>query len=92
MLHYSPLKGVAFNMNDHGDEDKSLRISQQSAKALADYFLAVSHPKRILILSLLAAENMDFADLLETTDIRKTALSNQLNRLVEKRLIQIVSH
>ena len=35
---------------------------------------------------------MDFADLLETTGIRKTALSNQLTKLVEKRLIQRVSH
>ena len=52
----------------------------------------VSHPKRILILRLLAEESMDFAELLRETEIQKTALSNQLTKLTKKRLIQKVSH
>ncbi|MFW9809520.1 MAG: effector binding domain-containing protein [Candidatus Thorarchaeota archaeon] len=74
---------------NQGDEEK---MEGLSADAVADYFLAVSHPKRIRILSLLAGESMDFSDLLSNTGIRKTALSNQLARLTEKRLIERVSH
>jgi DNA gyrase inhibitor GyrI/DNA-binding HxlR family transcriptional regulator len=84
-------KGVAFRMNNQGDEEKPVKISL-SAEAIADYFLAVSHPMRIRILSLLAEESMDFADLLSKTGIRKTALSNQLTKLSDKRLIERVSH
>jgi DNA gyrase inhibitor GyrI/DNA-binding HxlR family transcriptional regulator len=79
-------------MNKQGDEEDMENITQQSAKAMADYFLAVSHPKRIMVLSLLAEDSMDFADLLEKTGIRKTALSNHLTQLADKRLIQRVSH
>jgi len=78
-------------MNNQDDDEKSEKISQ-SAEAIADYFLAVSHPKRIMILTLLAEESMDFADLLSKTGIRKTALSNQLTKLSDKRLIKRVSH
>jgi DNA-binding HxlR family transcriptional regulator/DNA gyrase inhibitor GyrI len=74
---------------NQGDGEKSVTLSED---AIADYFLAVSHPKRIRILSLLAEESRDFADLLRETGIRKTALSNQLTKLTEKRLIQRVSH
>jgi DNA gyrase inhibitor GyrI/DNA-binding HxlR family transcriptional regulator len=83
--------GVAFSMNIQGDEENPVKVSQ-SLEEIADYFLAVSHPKRIRILSLLAEESRDFSDLLDKTGIRKTALSNQLTKLTEKRLIQRVSH
>lgn len=74
---------------NQGDGEKSEALS---ADAIADYFLTVSHPKRIRILSLLAEESMDFSDLVSKTGIRKTALSNQLAKLTEKRLIERVSH
>ena len=79
-------------MNNHGDEESIETITRQSAKELAEYILAVSHPKRIMVLSLLRKESMDFADLLRKTSIRKTALSNHLTQLIEKRLIHRVSH
>ena len=78
-------------MNNPGDAGKPAKVFLP-AEVIADYFLAVSHPKRITILSLLAEESMDFSDLLSKTGIRKTALSNQLTKLAEKRLIQRVSH
>ncbi|MFX1561336.1 MAG: effector binding domain-containing protein [Promethearchaeota archaeon] len=78
-------------MNDQGDEEKAMEIAI-SAEAVSDYFLAVSHPMRIKILSILAEGSMDFADLLSKTGIRKTALSNQLTKLSNKRLIERVSH
>ncbi|MHA1965785.1 MAG: effector binding domain-containing protein [Candidatus Thorarchaeota archaeon] len=78
-------------MNNPVDEGKPREVSL-SDDAVAEYFLTVSHPKRIRILSLLAEESMDFSDLLSKTGIRKTALSNQLTKLTEKRLIQRVSH
>ena len=78
-------------MKNHEDENHE-NITQQSAEALAEYFLAVSHPKRLMVLSLLVNESMNFGDLLGKTGIRKTALSNHLTQLVEKRLIQRVSH
>ncbi len=78
-------------MNNQGDEVKTVNVVL-SAELIADYFLAVSHPKRIAILNLLAEESLDFSDLLSKTGLRKTALSNQLAKLTEKRLIQRVSH
>ncbi|MHA2159892.1 MAG: effector binding domain-containing protein, partial [Candidatus Thorarchaeota archaeon] len=78
-------------MNNPVDEGKPRKASL-SDEVVAEYFLTVSHPKRIRILSLLAEESMDFSDLLSKTGIRKTALSNQLTKLTEKRLIQRVSH
>ncbi|MFW9794263.1 MAG: effector binding domain-containing protein [Candidatus Thorarchaeota archaeon] len=78
-------------MNDRKDEG-NLGKASLSPNAIAEYFLAVSHPKRIRILSLLAEESMDFSDLLNKTGIQKTALSNQLTKLAEKRLIERVSH
>jgi DNA gyrase inhibitor GyrI/DNA-binding transcriptional ArsR family regulator len=78
-------------MNNRSDDEKPVKASV-SPEAIADYFLAVSHPKRIKILSLLSEESMDFADLLSKTGLRKTALSNQLAKLSDKRLIQRVSH
>ena len=78
-------------MDGQDDEGKSVKISL-SAESIADYFLAVSHPKRIEILSLLAEESMDFADLLRETDLRKTALSNQLTTLTDRHLVKRVSH
>jgi len=79
-------------MNNRRDEENLQNLSWQSLEAIADYLLAVSHPKRLMVLSLLAEESRDFADLLVKIGIRKTALSNQLTQLVEKRLIQRVSH
>lgn len=79
-------------MKNQGDEEEMEKLTQQSAKSMADYFLAVSHPKRIMVLNLLAEKSRDFAYLLEQTGIRKTALSNHLTQLVEKRLIHKVSH
>lgn len=78
-------------MNNQEDDRKPVNASL-SAELIADYFLAVSHPKRIAILNLLAEESLDFSDLLSKTGLRKTALSNQLAKLTEKRLIQRVSH
>ncbi|MGY5864145.1 MAG: effector binding domain-containing protein [Candidatus Thorarchaeota archaeon] len=78
-------------MNNPEDEGKPRKVLL-SDEAVAEYFLTVSHPKRIRILGLLAEESMDFSDLLSKTGIRKTALSNQLTKLTEKRLIQRVSH
>ncbi len=79
-------------MNNRRDEENLQNLSWRSLQAIADYLLAVSHPKRLMVLSLLAEESRDFADLLVKTGIRKTALSNQLTQLGEKRLIQRVSH
>lgn len=79
-------------MNNRRDEENLQNLSWRSLEAIADYLLAVSHPKRLMVLSLLAEESRDFADLLVKTGIRKTALSNQLTQLVEKRFIQRVSH
>ena len=78
-------------MNNQSDEEKPVKISL-SPDAIAEYFLAVSHPMRIRILSLLAEDSMDFADLLNKTNLRKTALSNQLSNLTDRRLIKRVSH
>ncbi|MFW9811678.1 MAG: effector binding domain-containing protein [Candidatus Thorarchaeota archaeon] len=78
-------------MNDRRDEGNPGKVTPHTDE-IADYFLAVAHPKRIRILSLLAMESMDFADLLKNTGIQKTALSNQLTKLAEKRLITRVSH
>jgi DNA gyrase inhibitor GyrI/DNA-binding HxlR family transcriptional regulator len=79
-------------MTNQGDDEIIETITRQSAMELAEYILAVSHPKRIMVLSLLRKESMDFADLLRKTSIRKTALSNHLTQLIEKRLIHRVSH
>ena len=72
-------------------EGKTTKVSV-SPEVLADYFLTVSHPTRIQILSLLTEDRMDFASLLAKTGIKKTALSNQLAKLIEKRLIRKVGH
>lgn len=84
-------KGIAFSMNNPIDEEKTEKMSL-SAEAIADYFLVVSHPKRIMILSLLQEDSTNFADLLSRTGLQKTALSNQLSKLTEKHLIERVSH
>lgn len=78
-------------MNNQGDEEKPGKMSS-SVDAIADYFLVVSHPKRVMILSLLAEESMDFSDLISKTGLQKTALSNQLTRLSDNHLIERVSH
>ncbi|MHA3964750.1 MAG: effector binding domain-containing protein [Candidatus Thorarchaeota archaeon SMTZ1-45] len=78
-------------MDNQRDEEKPVKTSL-SADAIADYFLVVSHPKRIMILSLLAEESMDFAELISEINLQKTALSNQLTRLTDKHLIERVSH
>ena len=88
---YSPMVGVAFDMEDPGEERKPAKASL-SPDAIAEYFLAVAHPKRIGILSLLAEESMDFGELLRRTGLRKTALSNQLSALTDRHLIERVSH
>jgi len=79
-------------MGNLGDEESTKSITQQSEEEIADYVLALSHPKRIMVLRLLMKKSMDFSDLLEKTSIRKTALSNHLTQLIEKRLIHRVSH
>ncbi len=84
-------EGVAFIMEDPGEKGKPVKMTL-SPDAIAEYFLAVSHPKRISILILLAEESMDFGELRRRTGLQKTALSNQLSTLSDRHLIERVSH
>jgi len=79
-------------MNDQTDASSMEGIAHATAESIADFFLSVTHPKRIIILDLLKKQSVEFSNLMEATEIRKTALSNHLNLLISKRLIERVSH
>ncbi|TFF91479.1 ArsR family transcriptional regulator [Candidatus Thorarchaeota archaeon] len=72
--------------NDHR------KISAAESKFIADFFQAIANPSRVVLLSQLSDRPKDFIDLLAATDLRKTALSNHLALLMDKRLIKRVSH
>ncbi len=73
-------------------KDNELKITAMTSESIANLFLTISHPKRVMILSLLSEITMEFNELLDATGLRKTALSNHLHLLIEKRLILRKSH
>jgi DNA gyrase inhibitor GyrI/DNA-binding transcriptional ArsR family regulator len=68
------------------------KISAAESESIADFFQAISNPSRVVILSQLSDRPKGFTDLLSATNLRKTALSNHLTLLMDKRLIKRVSH
>lgn len=65
-----------------------LRATIQEAKDdLASTLRAVAHPKRLEILSLLADTTKTFVELLEVTQISRTALANHLQQLIDRGLV-----
>lgn len=73
-------------------KENGRKITARTSKSIAGLFLAISHPKRVMILHLLSLKSMEFNELLDATNLHKTALSNHLNLLIEKRLIDRISH
>ena len=79
-------------MDDSKDESNARALTLDKAESIAALFSSVTHPTRIIILNLLKDQYLEFSDLIKETRIRKTALSNHLNLLISKRLIERVSH
>ena len=79
-------------MDDPRSGNGVKELTQDKAESVAAFFTSITHPKRIIILNLLKNQYLEFSDLIKATRIRKTALSNHLNLLISKRLIERVSH
>ena len=59
-----------------------------SITEIAEITKAISHEKRLQILTLLLTEAKDFSSLLSFTNLQKTALSNHLAKLHDVQLIK----
>jgi DNA-binding transcriptional ArsR family regulator len=57
-------------------------------KGMAEFIKAIAHPKRVQILTLILEKPLDFSNLKLQTNLKKTALANNLTILVEAKLIE----
>ena len=73
-------------------DDKQLQtILFESPKEIAELLRSASHPARIQILTLLLRGEHDFSELMQHTELSKTALANHLTRLMKNGLVQRVA-
>jgi DNA-binding transcriptional ArsR family regulator len=74
------------------DKKHLLKASNQESNSMAEYFKAISHPKRLQILIFLTVNGLcDFSRLKTTTELSKTALANHLAQLEELKLIKRIN-
>jgi len=72
-------------------EDKQLQsIVLESPKGVAELLKSASHPARVKILALLVRRTHNFSELLQRTELSKTALANHMKQLINKGLVQKV--
>jgi DNA-binding transcriptional ArsR family regulator len=57
-------------------------------EGMSEFIKAIAHPKRVHILTLLLEQPLDFSNLKLQTNLKKTALANNLTILVEAKLIE----
>ena len=60
----------------------------QNIEGMSEFLKAISHPKRIYIMTLLLEKPLDFSQFLLQTGLKKTALANNLTILIEAKLIE----
>jgi DNA-binding HxlR family transcriptional regulator len=73
-------------------DDKQLRnVLLESPKGIAALLRSAAHPVRVQVLALLLQGNRDFSELMQHTELSKTALANHLNQLRKKGLIRKVA-
>ncbi|MFW9866875.1 MAG: ArsR/SmtB family transcription factor [Promethearchaeota archaeon] len=59
-----------------------------SVEGMSEFIKAIAHPKRVQILTLLLEKPFDFSNLKLQTNLKKTALANNLTILLEAKLIE----
>jgi len=78
-------------MSKNTDEKQLQSILFESPKGIAGLLRSAAHPSRIQILSLLLPRKHEFSQLMQHTELSKTALANHLNLLMKKGLVQRVA-
>lgn len=80
------IAGSSFYLtNKPFDTDEAMKsFVFQSINDITYLFKAISHPKRLEILSLMFNKKFDFKTLIEEINLPKSALSNHLSALQEK--------
>ncbi|MHA2363467.1 MAG: effector binding domain-containing protein [Candidatus Hodarchaeales archaeon] len=72
-----------------GSKMKLKKFLMQSKEEIADLLRTIDNPKRLEILSLMIdGATITFRELLEETDLQKSALANHLSSLTDKNLIE----
>ena len=73
-------------------DDKQLQtILFEFPKEIAELLRSAAHPARIQILTLLLRGEHDFSELMQHTELSKTALANHLNLLMKEGLVQRIA-
>lgn len=75
-------------MNEKTDEQWAQRILEEPSSQIVELLKAAANPVRIQVLAILLKGEHSFAQLKTHTKLSKTALANQLNLLIERKLVQ----
>ena len=78
-------------MSKKADVEQLRNILLESPKGIAELLKSAAHPARIQVLALLLQGCHDFSELMQHTELSKTALANHLNQLRKKGLVQRVA-
>ena len=78
-------------MSKKTDDEQLRNILLESPKGIAELLKSAAHPARIQILTLLLHGCHDFSELMQHTELSKTALANHLNQLRKKGLVHRVA-
>jgi len=73
------------------DQKQLQSILFESPKGIAELLRSAAHPARIQILAILLQEKHQFSNLMQHTELSKTALANHLNLLMKKGLVKRVA-
>ena len=63
-------------------------VDEQTAAGMAELFASLSDPTRVRILAALMAGEVNVGDLVQVVGVSKSAVSHQLRRLRDKRVIR----
>jgi len=78
-------------LSKNTDENQLQSILFESPKGIAELLRSAAHPARIQVLALLLGRKHEFSELMQHTELSKTALANHLNLLMKKGLVQRVA-
>ena len=70
------------------NQKNSLLLDQQIAFQMAELFASLNDPTRLRILGLLMAGEVNVGELVQQLGLSKSAISHQLRRLRDKRVIR----
>lgn len=84
----STMTPASLPLRDPDDEPQSLPLSDAEAQGLVDLFKVLAGDTRVRLLVLLqSAEEMRVSDLAQALGLSTQAISNQLQRLVDRRIV-----